>query len=744
MNLSDPLARAAHHERLLKLFNELASIVSLERLLHRIVEAAAELTDAESAGLLLRDGSAEVLRFVAASLHADILLNIPVPIEHSIAGAAFTSGQSLIVADVPADPRHFKEIEDRVDLKARSLIAIPLQYLQHRIGVLEVENKRDDAPFDENDVATLQLLASQATVAIENARLIEALEQHRSQLGETVDERLAEIKHINAQLQNELNERRQAEDELRKLVSAVEHSASTILITDTAPRIEYVNPAFTRMTGYTLDEVRGKNPRFLKSGRQSLEFYQELWATLLRGEMWRGEFINRKKNGELYFEATRITPVRDSAGRVNHYVAVKDDITDRKKSEEALALLNERLKILREIDQAILGAQSPSAIARAGLGRLSQVVPAKRVAVIEFDTGGICDVLAIEATRELGLDVTCWLKHLPRLFSEKPHIQGVANLHQRPHRTPLQDELYAEGVQAYVLVPLREQEQIIGALILESDHADVFTPDHVNIAAEVAGLLSVALHQAQLRASLAIRTEELEAQNAELDAFAHTVAHDLKNPLGIVSAYSQFLADYIERLDPSEVKQAAHMTEQSAQKAISIVNNLLLLASTNKQEVELKPLDMAVIVAESRQRLKNMFLEYQPQFTLPADWPLALGHAPWIEEVWVNYVSNALKYGGRPPLLELGGDLLPNVAGSDITSRLVRCWVRDNGRGLTPQEQARLFTPFERLSQANIGGHGLGLSIVKRIVEKLGGTVGVESEVGQGSTFYFTLPASAK
>jgi two-component system, sensor histidine kinase and response regulator len=112
--------------------------------------------------------------------------------------------------------------------------------------------------------------------------------------------------------------------------------------------------------------------------------------------------------------------------------------------------------------------------------------------------------------------------------------------------------------------------------------------------------------------------------------------------------------------------------------------------------------------------------------------------------VWVNYLSNAMKYGGRPPCLELGGELLPNVAGSDITSRLARFWVRDNGRGLTLQERARLFTPFERLSQANIGGHGLGLSIVKRIAEKLGGTVSVESEVGQGSTFYFTLPASAK
>ena len=744
MDVTDSLALTTYHEGLLKIFQELAAIVSLERLQHRIVAAAAELTDAESAGLLLHDGRAGLLRFVAASVQADILLDIPVPIEGSIAGDAFTSGQPVVVNDVPADPRHFKAIEEKVEIKAHSLLAVPLQYLQRRVGVLEVENKRNGRPFDDGDVTLLLLFASQATIAIENARLIEALEQHRTQLEVLVDERVSEIKQINAQLQIEVVERRRAEAELRKLARAVEYSASTIVITDPTPRIEYVNPAFTRITGYTLDEVRGKNPRFLKSGRHALEFYQELWGTLGRGEVWRGEFINRKKNGELYYEATRIAPMRDAAGQVTHYIAVKDDITDRKRSEEALYLLNERLKILREIDQAILGAQSPSAIARAGLGRLSQVAPAKRVSVIEFDTGGVCEVLAIEATHELGLDVTGWLKHLYPLLDEKPHIQGVANLQTQPNRTPLQEALHAEGVRTYVIVPLYEQEQLIGALILESDHPGVFTADHINIAAEIAGMLSVALHQAQLRASLALRTEELEAQNAELDAFAHTVAHDLKNPLGVVSAYSEFLATYIDRLDPSQLKQAAELTAQSALKTVTIVNNLLLLASTNKQAVELKPLDMAKIVQEAQQRLRNLILEYQPEITLPGEWPVALGHAPWIEEVWANYLSNALKYGGHPPALELGGELLPIVPGNHITSWLARFWVRDNGHGLTPEDQARLFTPFERLSQANIGGHGLGLSIVKRIVEKLGGTVGVESAVGQGSTFFFTLPASGK
>jgi two-component system sensor histidine kinase/response regulator len=121
-----------------------------------------------------------------------------------------------------------------------------------------------------------------------------------------------------------------------------------------------------------------------------------------------------------------------------------------------------------------------------------------------------------------------------------------------------------------------------------------------------------------------------------------------------------------------------------------------------------------------------------------------VGHGPWIEEVWANYISNALKYGGSPPRIELGADPpppSPPSGGTEGEARMVRFWVRDNGPGLTPEEQARLFTPFTRLEQVRAKGHGLGLSIVRRIVEKLGGQVGVESEVGQSSTFSFTLPA---
>jgi signal transduction histidine kinase len=117
-----------------------------------------------------------------------------------------------------------------------------------------------------------------------------------------------------------------------------------------------------------------------------------------------------------------------------------------------------------------------------------------------------------------------------------------------------------------------------------------------------------------------------------------------------------------------------------------------------------------------------------------AGWPIALGYAPWVEEIWVNYLSNAIKYGGPRPRIELGAARQPDG--------FIRFTVRDYGAGLTLEQQRRLFAPFERLGQAQVKGHGLGLSVVRRITEKLGGRTGVDSQPGQGSTFYFTLPAA--
>ena len=143
---------------------------------------------------------------------------------------------------------------------------------------------------------------------------------------------------------------------------------------------------------------------------------------------------------------------------------------------------------------------------------------------------------------------------------------------------------------------------------------------------------------------------------------------------------------------------------------------------------------MADVVTQVHQRLAHTIDEYQGQIIMPKTWPPALGYAPWIEEIWANYLSNGLKYGGKPPRLELGA--------TPIDKNYIRFWVHDNGQGMTEEEQNRLFVPFTRITQARIEGHGLGLSIVQRIAEKCGGQVGVDSQIGQGSRFYFSLPAN--
>lgn len=188
-------------------------------------------------------------------------------------------------------------------------------------------------------------------------------------------------------------------------------------------------------------------------------------------------------------------------------------------------------------------------------------------------------------------------------------------------------------------------------------------------------------------------------------------------------------------MPPEEVQEALDVILRTAFKMTDIVNALLVLASTRRlDEVEVEPLDMAAILLDVQERLAHAIAESQAMLVMPGEWPLALGVGLWVEEVWVNYISNAIKYGGTPPRVELGAELQE--------SGMVRFWVRDNGHGVDPKMRDLLFVEFTRLDTRRTEGHGLGLSIVKRIVEKLGGEVGVDSVAGQGSLFYFTLPAA--
>jgi PAS domain S-box-containing protein len=151
-------------------------------------------------------------------------------------------------------------------------------------------------------------------------------------------------------------ERKQMEEKIRQLSLAVEQSPASIVISDPAGTIEYVNPKFVQVTGYTLAEVLGQNTRLLKSGDKSAEAYQGLWQTITAGQEWRGEFHNKKKNGELFWESASISPIRNLAGQITHFVAVKEDITARKQTEV------EREQLIRELQGALANVKSLSGL----------------------------------------------------------------------------------------------------------------------------------------------------------------------------------------------------------------------------------------------------------------------------------------------------------------------------------------------------------------------------------------------
>jgi signal transduction histidine kinase len=323
--------------------------------------------------------------------------------------------------------------------------------------------------------------------------------------------------------------------------------------------------------------------------------------------------------------------------------------------------------------------------------------------------------------------------------------------------------------QSVVCVPIQINDAVIGVIYIESDKPQAFAMADQQFLETVSGQIALSIEKAHLYSRVRKRTKqeatgvsesapqiaeperkldesleesearfrvmvkELQAQNEELNAFNHTVAHDLKNPLSILLGFAEVLSqDYGGGAD-EVLDQGIRVILENGRRMEIIISELLLLAEVRQlDEITVEPLDMASIVVETRNRLSHHIAEYEAKIIVPAAWPTAVGHRPWVEEIWVNYLSNAIKYGGTPPKVELGA-----MVQSD---GMVRYWVRDNGVGISKSDQKRLFVPFTKLKQVNTKGHGLGLSIVQRITIKLGGTVGVDSEPGMGSLFWFTLP----
>jgi signal transduction histidine kinase len=236
---------------------------------------------------------------------------------------------------------------------------------------------------------------------------------------------------------------------------------------------------------------------------------------------------------------------------------------------------------------------------------------------------------------------------------------------------------------------------------------------------------------------LEITSAELIEQNHELDAYAHTVAHNLKQPLSTVIAASSLLNNEQLPLPDQKKQQLVDTIHRSANKMCSIIESLLLLANIRKSEdVPLTAIDTQHTVREACTRLQPFIAQQGASVKLGEHWPKVLGNEQWIEEIWMNYLSNALKYGGVNPTIELGTETSPDG--------MIKCWVKDSGAGLNADQQHEIFDKFVRFDTKSAEGHGFGLSIVKRIAQRLGGNVGYDTAAGGGSIFWFKLKSADK
>lgn len=316
--------------------------------------------------------------------------------------------------------------------------------------------------------------------------------------------------------------------------------------------------------------------------------------------------------------------------------------------------------------------------------------------------------------------------------SGKPLVVADAREHLLVMDNPAVKDM---NVVAYLGIPLTTADGWhIGSFCVIDTVPHAWTEEEIEtmqtLAASVTNEIQLRLNSLDMERVV----EQLRIRNDNLDAFSHTVSHNLKNSISAVIGWSDLSIRYSDRLTFEELLETMINIKELATGTNSVINALMLLAGIGRTDVvETETLPMSDVVEDALTKLDLQISTRNATIVVPDTFPDCVSYRYWVEEIWINYISNALKYGGKPPTIRLGAEILPNDK--------VRYWVEDNGLGISAEDQEELFKTFSRLPQTeDEEGHGLGLSIVKRIMDKLGGEVMVESTVGVGSIFSFTLP----
>ncbi len=459
----------------------------------------------------------------------------------------------------------------------------------------------------------------------------------------------------------------------------------------------------------------------------------------------------RKDNACIWMNLT-VSLFRNQTEEPEYFICVIENIQKRKNLELSQAQALKRLSNLHQIDKAIIEAQTPQAIATIAINNIQDLSTCQRVSVVTFDsqrqtattlvTQGIA-----EQTAQQGLEtnLNLWQTLIERLqASEQSYV--VSYLSQSPQLLSAMPEVAVSGLDCFICFGLKLQNKLLGILKLWVEDAQEISAEQLTMIEEISIQIAIALQQAnltqasrnyalELENKVRERTTQLEEINQELKAFTYSISHDLKAPLRAIQGFAIALQeDYADKLDELGQEYTSRLAT-SAEQMERLIQDLLAYSRLSRTEIYKKPVNLTSVVNKALEDLEIQITEVKAEITVDRPLLNVLGNRTILQQIVENLLSNALKFTSSKVKPQI------HIRTEEYPENVVRLWIEDNGIGIEAQHQERIFEVFERLhGNETYPGTGIGLAIVKKGVERLGGRLGVESDVNLGSGFWVELP----
>jgi PAS domain S-box-containing protein len=540
-------------------------------------------------------------------------------------------------------------------------------------------------------------------------------------------------------------ERYLAEREIQKFKLGIDRSDSAVFITDLEGVIQYTNPAFEKVYGFTSEEAIGKTPRIVKSGLMPDEQYEQFWKTLLSGETVSEEITNKTKDGLLIPIAGTNSPILDESGQIIGFLAVHQDITERKLSEEILKRRNDYLAASSEIGRLVTSTLDLNTIFTRTVSLISERFGFYYAAIYIIEETGFNAVLR-EATGEAGekmkaqrYSVVVGSNSIVGKVAEgmEPRLVNDTDLEPLYIANPFLLDTRSE-----VAIALRIGSRVVGVIDIQSTQAYAFTKDDLSVLQSLADQVAVAIDNARSYELSQQLIKDLREVDQLKSQFLANMSHELRTPLNSIIGFSRVILKGIDGPVSDMQQQDLTAIYNSGQHLLGLINDILDLAriEAGKMELNFEEVHLSEMTTSVMATAKGLVKEKPIQLLqrIPSDMPTVRGDTMRVRQVLLNLISNASKFTDE------GSITVEAIVQKGATGKMEALInVVDTGPGISIEDQKKLFQAFSQVDGSatrKSGGSGLGLSICANLVQLHGGRIGIHSEVGRGSTFWFTLP----